>query len=445
MKDLSKATRVAIVGGGPGGLILANVLQQKANFNVKIYERSASRDSKYWQQGAIFNLIKGSGVKAIKEIGLLESLKDHYCSKVDIVRIIDKNAKLVGEMSTVINENEDTISNNLPFSPAIDRFSLQNMLLDSLKPEIVEWNKNFQSLTQKGDKWRLEFKDGTFDVADLVVGADGAKSKVRPFVTNTKPIYSGVTMIDGMVDNAEVLNSSLKLLGKGGKMFTSGASKSIVTSSKGDGSFQFHLGFKADEHWHQSGVANFGDKEEMLAWFKREYAEWSDVWSQLVENAVMPLIPRPQYFVPLDQDRMPFTHNITLLGDAAHGMPPYGGQGVNMALMDGLKFGKILSDNQRYPTIELAIKEHEKKMKKRMKRSERFAKFATNINHSPYFIFMVRQLTIVCSKFEHKPPIFKAKRMTTELLEMETSDSECSNTASLSSNSIPPYSSSSFT
>lgn len=74
--------------------------------------------------------------------------------------------------------------------PEIDRGPLQKILLDSLQPETVIWDSHFSSLTQQNDFLKLEFKNGSSFLADLVIGADGANSKIRPHITPIKPFYS---------------------------------------------------------------------------------------------------------------------------------------------------------------------------------------------------------------------------------------------------------------
>ncbi len=76
--------------------------------------------------------------------------------------------------------------------------------------------------------------------------------------------------------------------------------------------------------------------------FRKEFAGWSLVWNELFEGAALPLIRRPIYCAPLNQtwEALP---NATLLGDAAHVMPPFAGEGANMAMLDALELSECLT------------------------------------------------------------------------------------------------------
>ena len=83
----------------------------------------------------------------------------------------------------------------------------------------------------------------------------------------------------------------------------------------------------------------------MLEWFKSEYTGWSSVWYELFEKAEPPFIPRRIYCMPLDQtwEALP---NMTMIGDAAHVMPPFAGEGANMAMLDALELSECLTSGK---------------------------------------------------------------------------------------------------
>ena len=136
--------KIAIVGAGPGGLTLARLLQMNGA-DVKVYERDAHRHAR--MQGATLDLHEESGLKALKEAGLMNEFWANYCPGADRLRIIDKHAAIIYD-DAVNKENE-------PSRPEIDRGPLQNILLDSLKPDTVVWDSKFLSLAKQGDSWKL--------------------------------------------------------------------------------------------------------------------------------------------------------------------------------------------------------------------------------------------------------------------------------------------------
>ena len=361
--------KIAIVGGGPGGLTLARLLQMKG-VEVNVYERDEHKDAR--AKGATLDLHDESGLRAIREAGLMEAFMANYRPGADRLSIIDKNGVVVHEDNTD-KEGEHA-------RPEIDRGPLQNILLDSLKPGTVVWDCHFVSLSPEGNSWRLEFKNGTSVQADIVIAADGANSKLRPYITPIKPFYVGVTAIEGAVYNSESATPKIHKLLNGGKIFAMGDGKTLIVSSKGDGSLVFYPGFRSDEFWSRECGIDFSDKAQVLAWFKKEYAGWDKVWDELFENASSSFIPRPQYCMPLDQswEALP---NLTMLGDAAHLMPPYAGEGVNMAMLDAVELSTCLTD-ENFHDVKSAIAAYEKQMRKRASEMAEMTLQSTEALHS---------------------------------------------------------------
>ena len=247
------------------------------------------------------------------------------------------------------------------FRPEIDRGPLRNMLLESLQPDTVVWDSQFVSMEKQEDGWQLHFKNGTSAYADIVIGADGANSKIRPYITDIKSFYSGISGLLGSVYNPETTVPNIHKLLKGGKIMAFGGGKCFIVASKGDGSLAFYLSYKADESQFKN--IDFDDKTQVLSWFKKDFAEWSNVWHELFENAETPFIPIPIYCMPLNQtwEALP---NLTMLGDAAHLMPPFAGEGVNMAMLDALELSECLTSD-KYNTLQEAISFYEIHMRKR--------------------------------------------------------------------------------
>jgi 2-polyprenyl-6-methoxyphenol hydroxylase-like FAD-dependent oxidoreductase len=365
-----KDKAIAIVGGGPGGLTLARLLQMNGA-DVSVYERDA--DSSARAQGATLDLHDESGLRALREAGLMDEFMANYRPGADRLHLMDKDANSIFE-ENVSGEGELA-------RPEIDRGPLQNILLASLQPGTVVWDSHFISMSQRNNVWKLDFKNGTEAFADMVIAADGANSKIRPYLTPIKPFYSGVTALEGAVYDSAINSPNVHKLLNGGKIFAFGESKSLIVSSKGDGSLVFYTSFKIHEQWVKQSGIDFTDKEQVIDWFKTDYAEWDDVWLELFENSTGSFVPRPLYCMPLDQtwEAQP---NLTLLGDAAHLMPPFAGEGVNMAMLDAVELSQCLLDGA-FADTHSAIAAYEKQMRTRASETAQDALVSTEALHSP--------------------------------------------------------------
>jgi 2-polyprenyl-6-methoxyphenol hydroxylase-like FAD-dependent oxidoreductase len=375
--NIIKNKRIAIVGGGPGGLTLARLLQLKCvpnAFGIKVYERDINKDVRV--QGATLDLHEDSGLKALQQAGLMTEFEKNYRSGAEMMRILDKHANILfGEHAI---RSESSLDNTL--RPEIDRGPLRKILLNSLEPDTVVWDSQFVSMRLINEKWQLEFKNGTIATADIVIAADGANSKIRPYITSAQPFYVGMTAIEGSVYNTEINAPQISRLLKGGKMFVLDAAKTLIVSAKGDGSLQFYLGFKADENWITESNIDFTNNKQLIDWFKKEFKDWNAIWLELFENGEPNFIPRPQYCMPVDQswEALP---NLTMLGDAAHLMPPYAGEGVNMAMLDALELSDCLTDPS-FNDMQDAIAAYEKQMRSRASEIAKMTLEQTAIMHS---------------------------------------------------------------
>jgi len=373
--NLLQNKNIAIIGGGPGGLTLARLLQIKGA-NVKVYERDFSRAVR--AQGATLDLHYESGLKALEEAGLTDAFKANYRPNADRLRILNEHAEIF------LDDHQGKSKGNFGdewFRPEIDRGPLRNILLDSLQPETVIWDSHIISLESTNDTWKIVFQNGNITFADIIIGADGANSKIRPFVTSIKPLYSGVTVLEGNIPNSEKNAPKIHALLKGGKIMSFGNSQTISVSAKGDGSLDFYAGWKADQNWIVESGIDFKNGKQVLAWFEDNYSKWDSVWSELfeVENTVF--FARPLYCMPLDQ-KWEAKKNIILIGDAAHVMPPYAGEGVNMAMLDALQLSASLT-SEEFTDLQSAIAHFEKQMFARFAEVGKETMDNTDWMHSP--------------------------------------------------------------
>lgn len=366
--------QVVIIGGGPGGLTLARLLQQQ-NIPVTVVERDIDKNVR--QQGATLDLHDDSGLKALAAAGLMEEFKKAYRPGADKMRITDANA--VVQFDDHADKAEADFGSE-HFRPEIDRGPLRDLLIASLKEGTVLWNSHFADLQPSGEGWILHFKEREPVYADLVIAADGANSKVRSYISNVKPIYSGMTIVEGNIYHAAKNAPQLHALVNGGKVFAFGNEKSIILSAKGEGSLSFYTGTKESENWVKESGIDFTDKAQVYNWFRERFADWAAVWHELFESDESYTIPRPMYHYPLAQtwDTLP---NATMIGDAAHRMPPYAGEGVNMAMLDALQLAEALTDPQ-YTTMRDALSHFEKQMQQRASEVTAFTLEQTEALHS---------------------------------------------------------------
>ena len=369
--NASTCGRIAIVGSGPGGLTLARLLQI-GGADVVVYERD---DDAYGRgnQGATLDLHKAAGLEALRRAGLMDAFRAAYRPGADRLVFVDRHGATVYDEFGSADFGEER--------PEIDRGPLRTLLLESLLPGTLRWGHKFSALTRHDDGIELHFDNGLNASADLVVGADGAHSAIRRYVTGERPIYSGITVIEGNVLNALETVPAIARIIRAGKLCALGDSKSLFAGSKGDGSLSFYTGHRADEDWYRTCDIDFTKNGQVLDWFHAEFAGWSTMWDPLFERAEPKLIPRPQYYCSPDQTWTSIS-NLTMLGDAAHVMPPYAGEGVNMAMQDAFELAEsLLESNARDKAS--AIEAYERRMRVRTSAITRTTLENTYAFHSP--------------------------------------------------------------
>ena len=353
--NLLENKKVAIVGGGPGGLTLARLLQLKGA-SVTVYERDINKQARV--QGAVVDLHYDSGLKVMEAAGLMDAFKTAYMPEADKYRMVDKDANIY------INEQEHAVAagfGDKHFRPEIDRGALRDLLIEGLLPGTVIWDSQFVRMQQLGDAWELQFKNGTTAIADVVIGSDGYRSKIRPYVTDIKALYSGATIIQGEIDDPENACPEIYRLIDKGNFIAMGPGKTIAAQPRGDGGLTFYGASLYPENWVNTSGIDFSNAEAVYAYLVEFYGDWNPVFFTLFK-ACTHFTPRPLNYFPIDQswDTRP---NITLMGDAAHLMPP-SGEGVNTAMLDALDLSLCLTGGE-FHDLHAAMAGYEKQMLER--------------------------------------------------------------------------------
>src|ERR1700760_119089 len=184
--------KIAIVGGGPGGLTLARLLQQ-SGAQVSVYERDQNRSARV--QGSALDLHEDSGLAALESAGLINAFWTNHRPDLDRLRLVDAEG-------TVLHDHARRMS-GAGKRPEIERGPLRDILLDSLQPGTVQWNCRLESAEVRDEQVVLRFASGKEAVADVAVGGDGANSRLRELVTPIRPEYVGVSLVEGVVPDGK--------------------------------------------------------------------------------------------------------------------------------------------------------------------------------------------------------------------------------------------------
>lgn len=373
---LLKNKKIAIIGAGPAGLTLAKLLQQEGA-DVKVYERDQDSQTRIW--GGTLDLHKGSGQDAMKKAGLLES---YYAKAIPMGRTI---ANEKGKVLFIKNQTPESHYDN----PEINRNDLRQLLLDSLTPNTVIWNRKFTNLEKADEKWILHFENNIIATADLVIGANGGMSKTRKFITDAEVEYTETFIIQGEVFQPEIQCPDFFQLCDSNILMAANHGINVIANPNNNGALTYNVTFRKPEEWIHENKLDFKNTESMATFLSDMLPDWDKCYHQLFRST--------SFFVGLPTRKIsvedPWKSNrplpITLIGDAAHVMPPFAGQGANTALLDALILSENLT-NGTFGTIEDAINDYEQQM--RVYISE--AQLETSKNeiamHQPGFSFQKR-------------------------------------------------------
>ncbi|MFG3252913.1 FAD-dependent oxidoreductase [Streptomyces sp. NPDC048172] len=344
------APRVAVIGAGPGGLTCARILQRHG-IAVTVHERDPGPDAR--DQGGTLDLHADNGQIALREAGLLE----------EFFRL----SRPEGQEMRQLDPSGATLFHHLPeederFSPEIDRGVLRGLLLDSLRPGTVHWGRALRSLDgpageSAGGPRKLRFADGSTAEADLVVGADGAWSRVRSALSPAVPAYSGVSFLEAWFHDVGTRHPEIAgLVGQGSAAAADGE-RGLFAQRNGGDHIRVYLIQRVPADWITAAGLAPGDTDGVRALLLERYRDWSPRLRRMIADNDGPYVNRPIFALPVPHT---WEHDpaVTLLGDAAHLMPPLG-VGVNLAMVDACELALAVRD---HATVEDAVRAYEKTM-----------------------------------------------------------------------------------
>ncbi|UJR08772.1 hypothetical protein I4U23_013028 [Adineta vaga] len=359
--------KIVIIGGGLGGFAVGIGLLQHGYTDVTVYERDIGMDSR--RQGYGLTILQG--ISALKRFHVFEEVhsldtpsRSHY--------IFDKYGSMIGFFGTIFwpeadNQPKAKKKHNLHSERQELRRILMNryISLHPLGSDGIQWNHRLCQIDRA--LHRVSFtNDYTIAGVDLVIGADGINGLVRSFKYHPlvdKPLnYLGMLVVLGItgdIDHFLTKDRVFQTMDGCYRLFAMPFSK-----SRSEESIMWQLSFPAT----QTLATQLSRDPEMLKQMLMEKcADWHTPIPEMITKTQLnhlmgiPAFDRDLVEIP-DEDKDGI--QIALIGDAAHPMSPFKGQGANQALLDAVDLSDIITQNTS--DLHAAMKQYEDRMLKRV-------------------------------------------------------------------------------
>ncbi|MGW1274311.1 FAD-dependent oxidoreductase, partial [Streptomyces sp. NPDC002491] len=288
-----------------------------------------------------------SGQAALAAAGLAEEFRKLILPGREAYRVMDR-------AGNVLLDLPDTGAGERPETP---RGALRQMLLDSLPDGAVRWGRKVTAVHAIADgRHRVDFADGATVVADLLIGADGAFSRVRPLLSTAVPRYFGVCSVETFLFDAGARHRSSAEAVGAGSLFALAPGRGLLAHREGGGTLHAYAQLKKPQHWFADLDA--ADAAALTLRVAKEFDGWAPELTALITDSDTPPVLRPVFTLPAGH-RWDRVRGVTLLGDAAHLRAP-NGEGANSAMQDGAELGSALAAHPG--DAETALAAHEQAM-----------------------------------------------------------------------------------
>jgi 2-polyprenyl-6-methoxyphenol hydroxylase-like FAD-dependent oxidoreductase len=320
-------TSVTIIGAGLGGLTLARVLHVHG-IPATVYEAEASPTAR--TQGGMLDIHDHNGQLALAAAGVIEEFRGLVLEGREATRV------LAPDGTVLLDEPDDGTGGR----PEVQRGALRQLLLDSLPPGTARWGHRVTGVRALGDgRHEVTFADGTAIIASLLVGADGAWSRVRPLLSDATPAYVGTSFVETYLFDGDARHPAAAKAVGAGALLANVPGKGIQAHRESGDTLHTYVALSKSQDWF--AAIDFTDAAAATARIAQEFDGWAPELTALITDGETAPVLRPLNALPVEHrwDRAP---GVTLLGDAAHLSPP-NGEGANLAMYDGAELGTAIA------------------------------------------------------------------------------------------------------
>lgn len=320
-------TSVTIIGGGLGGLTLARVLHVHG-IPATVHEAEASPTAR--TQGGMLDIHDHNGQLALAAAGVVEEFRGRVLEGREATRV------LAPDGTVLLDEPDDGTGGR----PEVQRGALRQLLLGSLPPGTVRWGHKVTGVRALGDGCHeVTFADGNAITASLLVGADGAWSRVRPLLSDATPEYVGTSFVETYLFDGDTRHPAAATAVGDGALLANVPGKGIQAHRESGDTLHTYVALSKSQDWF--AAIDFTDVAAATARIAQEFDGWAPELTALITDGETAPVLRPLNALPVGHrwDRAP---GVTLLGDAAHLSPP-NGEGANLAMYDGAELGAAIA------------------------------------------------------------------------------------------------------